>query len=119
MTKAQKIKNFNPSDIGNTDAGMFGLPFTQEECQVQLIPVPWEVTVSYGGGTTKGPAAIYEASYQVDLHDPFVADAWKMGIYFDRPEKTLAAKSKLLRVKAEKYIDQLSKGKTANISKRA
>jgi len=114
MTKTQKIKNFNPNDIGNTKAGMFGMPFTQEECEIQLIPVPWEVTVSYGGGTAKGPAAIFEASYQVDLYDPFVANAWKMGIYLDRPEKSLAAKSKLLRAKAEKYIDQLAKGKPAN-----
>jgi len=114
MTKAQKIKNFNPNDIGNTNAGMFGLPFTQEECEIQLIPVPWEVTVSYGGGTAKGPTAIFEASYQVDLYDPFIADAWKMGIYLDKPDKTLAAKSKLLRAKTEKYIDQLAKGKSPN-----
>jgi len=114
MTKPEKIKSFNPNDIGNTNAGMFGLPFTQEECQVQLIPVPWEVTVSYGGGTAKGPAAIYNASYQVDMYDPFVPDAWKMGIFFDKPEKALAAKSKLLRAKAENYITQLSKGKAPN-----
>ncbi len=111
MTKAEKIKNFNPNDIGNTKAGMFGLPFTQDECLVQLIPVPWEVTVSYGGGTAKGPAAILEASYQVDLYDPFVPNAWKMGIYMEKPDKGLAALSKRLRVKAEKYISDLSKGK--------
>lgn len=34
-----------------------------------LIPVPWEATVSYGGGTSKGPDAIRAASVQVDLFD--------------------------------------------------
>jgi agmatinase len=44
MMKAEKIKNFNPNDIGSKNAGMFGLPFTQDECEIQIIPVPWEVT---------------------------------------------------------------------------
>jgi agmatinase len=112
MTKAEKIKNFNPNDIGNTNAGMYGLPFTQEECQVQIIPVPWEVTVSYGGGTANGPYAVLDASYQVDLYDPFVPNAWKMGIFFDDLEESISFKSHTLREKAEKYIEQLAKGKT-------
>ena len=31
--------------------GIYGLPFTPEESRVVLLPVPWEATVSYGGGT--------------------------------------------------------------------
>lgn len=31
-----------------------------------VIPVPWEDTVSYGGGTGEGPAAILEASAQLE-----------------------------------------------------
>lgn len=110
MSKAEKIKNFNPNDIGNTNAGMYGLPFSQDECQIQIVPVPWEVTVSYGGGTAEGPYAILDASYQVDLHDPFVPHAWKMGIFFDNLEESISFKSHTLRLKAEKYIDALSKG---------
>jgi agmatinase len=55
MNKKDKIKNFDANSIGDTTAGMFGLPFTLEECETVLIPVPWEVTVSYGGGTANGP----------------------------------------------------------------
>ena len=111
MKKAEKIKHYNPNDIGNTNAGMFGLPFTQEECEIQIIPVPWEVTVSYGGGTAEGPYAILDASYQVDLYDPFVKDAWKLGIFFDDLEEAISFKSHTLRIKAEKHIEHLSKGK--------
>lgn len=107
-TKAEKIQSFNPNDIGNTNAGMYGLPFTQEECGIQIIPVPWEVTVSYGGGTAHGPEAVLEASYQVDLYDPFIPNAWKVGIYLDEINEPLRAKSELLREKAEAYIEQLA-----------
>jgi agmatinase len=90
---------------------MYGLPFTQDECQIQILPVPWEVTVSYGGGTAEGPYAVLDASYQVDLYDPFVPNAWKMGIFFDNLEESISFKSHTLRLKAEKYIEALSEGK--------
>lgn len=38
-----------------------------EDCLFQVIPVPYEATVSYGGGTGKGPAAILEASSQLEV----------------------------------------------------
>lgn len=44
------------------------LPFRPAgECRFQVIPVPYEATVSYGGGTAKGPAAILEASNQLEV----------------------------------------------------
>ena len=111
MTKAEKIKSFDPNSIGDTTAGMFGLPFSLDECETVLIPVPWEVTVSYGGGTANGPKAIHEASYQVDLYDPNLKDAWKLGIGMDKENKTIRTKSKALRKKAEAIIDAMAAGK--------
>jgi agmatinase len=112
MSKEQKIKNFDTNNIGQKNAGMFGLPFTVEECAVVLVPVPWEVTVSYGGGTAEGPAAIYEASYQVDLFDPVVKDAWKMGIGMLPINEEIKSLSDGLRSKAEECIDLLANGET-------
>lgn len=40
-----------------------------EGSKVVVLPVPYEATVSYGRGTSKGPAAIIEASQQVELYD--------------------------------------------------
>nr|MDA3948838.1 arginase family protein [Spirochaeta sp.] len=34
-----------------------------------VIPVPFEHSVSYGGGTANGPAAILEASDQLEVFD--------------------------------------------------
>jgi agmatinase len=110
MTKQEKIDSFDPNSIGQINSGLFGLPFTTEECETVLIPVPWEVTVSYGGGTADGPAAIREASYQVDLYDPFVKDAWKKGIAMDEINEEIVSRSTNLRRVAEKYIDDLSGG---------
>lgn len=112
MTKAEKIKSFDPNSVGQKSAGMFGLPFHTEECETVLVPVPWEVTVSYGGGTANGPAAILEASYQVDLYDPVVKDAWKLGIALDEISEQVYAKSTELREKAEECIEGLANGET-------
>ena len=110
MTKQDKIKNFDPNGIGQLNDGMFGLPFTIEECETVLIPVPWEVTVSYGGGTADGPQAILDASYQVDLYDPIVKDAWKLGIAMDEISEEVRQKSDKWRQAAESYINELANG---------
>lgn len=110
MTKEDKIKNFDANGIGQLNDGMFGLPFSLEECETVLIPVPWEVTVSYGGGTAEGPKAILDASYQVDLYDPLVKDAWKKGIGMDEISEEVRIKSEKLRLSAEEYIDALANG---------
>ncbi len=110
MNKIEKIKQFDPNSIGQLNAGMFGLPFELEECETVLIPVPWEVTVSYGGGTADGPDAILEASYQVDLYDPMLKDAWQRGIGMDEADASIREKSDAMRSTAEAYIDALANG---------
>lgn len=110
MTKQDKIKNFDPNSVGDVNAGMFGLPFTLSESETVLIPVPWEVTVSYGGGTADGPEQIFEASFQVDLYDPIVKDAWKLGISMDDINEELREKSQIYRPVAEIIIDRQSNG---------
>jgi agmatinase len=40
-----------------------------ERARVVVMPVPYDVTTSYRGGTREGPRAILEASAQVELYD--------------------------------------------------
>lgn len=117
MSKAEKIKNFDPNSVGDINNNVFGLPFTADEAEIVIIPVPWEVTVSYSAGTAKGPQAIYDASYQVDLYDPLIKNAWKMGLYMEPVSKTLETQSNTLRKKAEKYIALLEEGNTPESNK--
>jgi hypothetical protein len=79
-TKQDKISTFNPNNAGLTDSQIFGLPFNEEESDLVLLPVPWEVTVSYGSGASAGPDHIFDASFQVDLFHPEFPDLWKRGI---------------------------------------
>jgi len=43
-------------------------PRPPEEAAFHVIPVPWEATVSYGGGARLGPAAILRASLQLEAY---------------------------------------------------
>jgi agmatinase len=40
-----------------------------DEARVVILPVPYEATVSYQGGTRNGPAAIIDASRFIELYD--------------------------------------------------
>ncbi len=44
-------------------------PGTPDSAFFHMLPVPLEASVSYGGGTAKGPCAILEASDQLELWD--------------------------------------------------
>jgi agmatinase len=46
-----------------------------------ILPVPYESTTSYGGGTSSGPRAILEASRYIELYDQELGrEAWEAGI---------------------------------------
>lgn len=88
MNKEQKIAAFDPSQPGLAENSIFGLPFTAEESEIIIIPVPWEVTVSYGAGASEGPNAILDASFQVDLHHQEFPELWKLGMHLDITDQT-------------------------------
>ncbi len=72
--------HFDPNAAAAKDSGIFGLPFTPEQAKLVLLPIPWEATTSYGGGTSKGPQAILQASKQVDLFDAELGNFFTDGI---------------------------------------
>lgn len=109
-TKQEKISNFDPSQPGLIDEGMFGLPFTAAESEIVVIAVPWEVTVSYGAGASEGPAAIMEASYQIDLLHQDFPELWKLGIHLDEGPAHWQATSDLYKEKALSIIEALERG---------
>lgn len=104
------LSNFDPNSVGNPDNNIFGLPFTQEDAELILVPVPWEVTVSYGAGTARAASHIFDASLQVDLFDPDYQDEWKKGFYMQEIDKKLLQKNDFLRKEAELYLDFICNG---------
>ena len=111
------LANFDPNSVANTNSGIFGLPFTEEEAKMVLLPVPWEVSVSYKTGTARAAEHICRASLQIDLMDDDVADGWKRGIYMRVPDKNILLKSDYLRKEAELYINYISQGEIVADSK--
>lgn len=116
-SRQQKIAQYDPSAIGLANGHLFGLPFTKEESEVVVIPMPWEVTVSYRAGTAKGPETMFNASMQVDLYDPYIKDAWKLGIAMEPISNYWLKKNTELRKKAVRCIDNLENGGTPKDSK--
>jgi agmatinase len=85
------MAQFDPNAAALPDSGAFGLPFTPDEARVVLVPVPFEATTSYGGGTVDGPSAILEASKQVDLFDLDTGRPYEKGIaMLDEPAEVRA-----------------------------
>jgi agmatinase len=101
---------FDPNSAGNPNNNVFGLPFSEAESRVVILPVPWEVTVSFGSGTARSAEQIMRASLQVDLFEPDVPDGWREGFYLRETDQKILLKSDYLRKEAELYIDYISKG---------
>jgi agmatinase len=104
------LSNFDPNSVGLKTNNIFGLPFKEDEAELVLLPVPWEVTVSYRQGTARGPENIFDASMQIDLYDPDVVDGWKKGFHMLPVDKNIRKKSDFLRQCAELIISHLTEG---------
>jgi agmatinase len=111
------LSQFDPNLAGNPNNNIFGLPFTEEDAKVVLLPVPWEVTVSFGAGTSRAAEQIFKASLQVDLFDPDLKDGWRNGFFMKAIDKKILLKSDYLRKEAELYIDYISKGDDVQANK--
>jgi agmatinase len=110
MNKQEIINSFDPSQPGLADATIFGLPFSAEQSDIIIIPVPWEVTVSYGAGASEGPKAILDASFQVDLHHQEFPELWKLGMYYFESPATWKSNSDYYKELAQPIIQALEEG---------
>jgi agmatinase len=116
MSKEETIKNFDPNGPG-IKGNLFGLPYSIEESELVIVPVPWEVTVSYRTGTASGPKAILDASSQIDFFVREISDAWKLGVsMLPYPEK-LYQENLQIRSIAKEYITAFEKGESTENQK--
>ncbi len=97
---------FDPDGPG-IQGQLFGLPFTPETAQLVVVPVPWEVTVSYHSGAVRGPRAILEASTQVDLFVKDIPEAWKLGVSMLPVPQSMEDESARLRGLSRQYLARL------------
>ncbi|MBC6489804.1 agmatinase family protein [Flavihumibacter stibioxidans] len=104
------LSQFDANSLGNPNNNIFGLPTTEADARLVIVPVPWEVTVSYSAGTARAADNISKASLQVDLYDADYHDLWRNGFYMREVDKKILLKSDYLRKEAELYIDYISNG---------
>jgi agmatinase len=80
---------------------------------VLVLPVPYEATVSYGGGTRRGPQAIIDASATVELYDHEAGDEpYRIGVATAEPVPlTVAGPEAALRELRRAYAAALRPGR--------
>ena len=73
-------------------------------CDIVILPVPLEMTVSYGEGTANGPRACLEASSQVELYDPLLPSELPCGALI-RTEEEWSSDAPSLREQLDSIRD--------------
>src|SRR5881396_1523652 len=110
MTESQSL----PMNFGGIAAEEFS---GFENARILVWPIAYEGTVSYGGGTGRGAAAIIDASRNMELYDEETdAEVYKLGIHtlaesasIDPPEQmmnSLYDRAKKL-VSSDKFITMI------------
>ena len=96
---------FDPNAAASPDSGLFGLPFTVDEAALVIVPAPFDATTSYGGGASAGPAAVLEASKQVDLFDHHFGNFYERGLAMLPIPESIADLSRQARTLAAPIIE--------------
>ncbi len=99
------MNKFDPTVTISSVFGIFGIPLSEEESQLVLIPVPWEVTTSYGRGASLGPKIIREASEQIDLFDFETGKAYESGFFMREIPMELFQKNNQFKELAQELIE--------------
>ena len=102
--------DFDPDGVGIHNGNYFGFNFTEKQARLLLISAPWDVTSSYGTGSSSAPDAIIEESTQLDFHDLVSPGAWKDGIATVGIDYTIQDQSSMLRPDAKKVMEVLEDG---------
>lgn len=103
------MSDFDPSGVG-VKGNLFGFPYSSQEADLIIIAMPWDVTVSYGSGTSMGPQAILDASVQLDFELYGIKEPWKFpSAMINNP--AIAESNSQYRSVAKSIIDQLEQGK--------
>ncbi len=110
IRKQQIIDNFDLSGVGLANGNIFGFPFDYNTADIVIFGVPWEVTVSFQGGTAKGPQAVLDASPQLDFYDYDNPSGWQQGIFMPPVPDWILKENKRLRSHAQKVVAATEKG---------
>jgi agmatinase len=103
------ITHFNHNGTG-LKGKLFGLPYSLAQAELVVVPLPWEVTVSGGIGTAKGPEEVIRASSEIDLFSKEIETVWKLKIASLELSREIQKQSDKLRNLAAIHIQALERG---------
>ena len=86
---------------------LFGLKTSIDESYINIIPVPWEATLSPPSGTFETPENIIRSSTQVSVCDINKPNSWKVGISMVELPNEWAMLSKQLQSVVTGYVNSL------------
>jgi agmatinase len=101
---------FNPDDVGVSNGNLFGFPVEENDSDIVVIPVPWDVTASYGKGTSLGPKAILDASTQLDFYHPKLKNAFNTKVFLTPISEEWLKINEKLSLDSLAYIQHLESG---------
>ncbi|MDH3975870.1 MAG: agmatinase [Deltaproteobacteria bacterium] len=100
---AERLFPFGPEEIEHCN---------YEDCRVAILPIPYEGTVSYGGGTSKGPAALLKASANLEYYDEELdQDTCDIGIHTLPPVDIAATPAAMMENIREAALKPVKDGK--------
>ncbi len=98
-------QSFDPNGAADPNAGIFGLPYSFDDSKIIFLPVEWEATTSYGGGTSHGPEAILNASSQIDLFDLDIQKPYLSGMHAMDSDHSIAEMNERAKSLAQTVIE--------------
>lgn len=110
MSSEMENALFDPDGVGIHNGNIFGFPGEEENADIVIIPVPWDVTASYKKGTSLGPSAILDASVQLDFFHPDVENASQTKVFMTPISSDWKELNDELCVHSASYIDFLEQG---------
>ena len=102
--------NLDGIDLTTTasaENGLYGLPTNENDAELIIIPVPWDVTTSYSAGTHLGPKHVLEASVQIDLHRHDGKEPFRHGFHLLPIDPKISRKCGEARKTAEAHIERV------------
>jgi len=97
--------------MANSFSFAFGTKTSFEQAPIIIIPVPWEVTASYGAGASQGPELIRRASSQMDFFQKHTLRAHNHFIHFHNEDSVIQNLNQKALVLAQKIKDHWEENK--------
>ncbi len=104
MSFSHEINKLRQGLPPREDDGIFGASISPNDAALVMISVPWDVTCSYGSGSSFTPEAIVKPSHQLDFASKFWGPAYEMGLTLLPPDPQIKALYEDMKKLPEKKI---------------